>query len=92
MPLPAEVENIDAFSSLQEVQSGVKGDTLSVEKDLVVLSASNRCVQQSSTRREAIVAGHHTVGDTRSPGTGNPSSRDSLTPVTKNLATLVLVP
>ena len=37
MPLPAEVENIDAFSRLQVVQSGVNGDTLSVEKDLVVL-------------------------------------------------------
>lgn len=71
MPLPAEVENIDAFSSLLGWQSRVNGDTLSMERDCVVLSAGNRCVQQSSTRREAIVGGHHMVSDTRSPGTGN---------------------
>ena len=60
MPLPAEVENIDAFSGLQEGQSRTNGDTLSMKQYLVVLSASNRCVQQTSTR-EAIVGGHYIV-------------------------------
>ena len=61
MPLPAEVENIDAFSGLQGRQSRANGDTLGMEQGLVVLLASNRCAQQNSTRREAILGGHHIV-------------------------------
>ena len=71
MPLPAEVENIDAFSSLLGWQSRVNGDTLSMERGFVVLSAGNRCVQEISTRREAVVGGHHMPSDIRSPGTAN---------------------
>ena len=61
MPLPAEVENIDAFSGFQGRQSRANGNTLSMEQGLVVLLASNRCTQQSWTRREAILGGHHIV-------------------------------
>ena len=60
MPLPAEVEKIDAFSGLQQGQSRDNGDNLSMNQESVVLSASNRCVQQTSTR-EIIVGGHHIV-------------------------------
>ena len=50
------------FWRLQEGQSRVSGDTLSMEHEIVVLSASSgRCVRQSSMKREAIVGGHHMV-------------------------------